>query len=114
MSDEPSLKSKTDVLDLVISFMMEHEKQMDQMLERLARVTNKLSRDSRPISSEIAPNDSSMPRHDIFRITINNPEGYRKMKSLRINWETTDEEFVQESSEVDSILKKIEHSHRDD
>jgi hypothetical protein len=41
MTDEPTLRTKTDVLDLVISFMMEHEKQMDQMLERIERVADK-------------------------------------------------------------------------
>ena len=46
MTDEPTLRTKTYVLDLVISFMMEHEKQMDQMLERIERIVPLLLRKS--------------------------------------------------------------------
>ncbi|MDH5792694.1 MAG: hypothetical protein OEZ44_10975, partial [Candidatus Bathyarchaeota archaeon] len=44
MSDEPTLRTKTDVLDLVIGFIVEHEKRMDEMVARMESMVEKMSR----------------------------------------------------------------------
>lgn len=86
MTDEPSFKTKTDVLDLIISFLMEHEKQMDQMLHRVERMAETLAR--RDLYTEQAPvrNNPAVLQPHAFTLTINNPESFRELKSLRIEW----------------------------
>ena len=43
MTDEPTLRTKTDVLDLVINILKEHEKNLDRLLERLETLIDAFS-----------------------------------------------------------------------
>jgi hypothetical protein len=47
-------------------------------------------------------------------MTINNPEDYDRLKSVKIDWESGHREFTPEISEIDSILDKIDFRFRDD
>ncbi len=113
MTDESSLQTKTDILDLVISFVMEHEKRMDEIVERLEQLSARMARMSyrgkQPDSF-----DSILRKPDVFTLTINNPEGYDKIKGIKIEWEDTEKEFTPEISEIDAILDKIDFTFRDD
>ena len=44
MSDDPDLKTKTDVMDLIINFLREHERNMDEIVERLEKISKKISK----------------------------------------------------------------------
>ncbi len=113
MADESSLQTKTDILDLVISFVMEHEKRMDEIVERLEQLSARMARMSirgrQPDSF-----DSILRKPDVFTLTINNPEGYDKIKGIKIEWEDAEKEFTPEISEIDAILDKIDFTFRDD
>jgi hypothetical protein len=113
MADESSLQTKTDILDLVISFVMEHEKRMDEIVERLEQLSARMARMSirgkQPDSF-----DSILRKPDVFTLTINNPEGYDKIKGIKIEWEDAEKEYTPEISEIDAILDKIDFTFRDD
>ena len=113
MADESSLQTKTDVLDLVISFVMEHEKRMDEIVERLEHLSARIDRMSyrgrQPDSF-----DSILRKPDVFTLTINNPEGYDNIKGVKIEWEDGEKEYTPEISEIDAILDKIDFTFRDD
>jgi hypothetical protein len=113
MTDESGLSTKTDVLDFVISFIVEHEKRMDQMVERLERASEKLSRSSGRTTATLPP-DTTKHQPNLFTMTINNPEDYDRLKSVKIDWESGHREFTPEISEIDSILDKIDFRFRDD
>jgi hypothetical protein len=113
MTDESGLSTKTDVLDFVISFIVEHEKRMDQMVERLERASEKLSRSSGRTTATLPP-DTAKHQPNLFTMTINNPEDYDRLKSVKIDWESGHREFTPEISEIDSILDKIDFRFRDD
>lgn len=113
MSDEPTLKTRADVLDLVIGFIMDHEKQMDRMIGRLERIVERLSRNSRRMESSLTRQDSSAYQPTIFKLSVNNPDRYEKIKSIKIEWETEEKEYTPELSEIDTILDKIEYTFRD-
>lgn len=114
MSDESGLKAKTDVLDFVISFIVEHEKRMDQMVERLERAAERLDwgRGRTIVTQDESKAD--IPRNGVFTLTISNPEDYEKLRSIRIDWESGEREYTPEISEIDAILDKIDFSFRDD
>lgn len=86
MSDEPPFKTKTDVLDLLISFLREHEKQMDHMLQRLEKIAEKMSKRERHVEqlSASPPPEKSQPSP--FTLTINNPENFEDLQSLNVEW----------------------------
>jgi hypothetical protein len=113
MTDESSLQTKTDILDLVISFVMEHEKRMDEIVERLEHLSARMARMSirgrQPDSF-----DSILRKPDVFTLTINNPEGYDNIKGIKIEWEDAEKEYTPEISEIDAILDKIDFTFRDD
>ncbi|MBA7600519.1 hypothetical protein ES703_07575 [subsurface metagenome] len=113
MADESSLQTKTDILDLVISFVMEHEKRMDEIVERLEHLSARMARMNirgrQPDSF-----DSILRKPDVFTLTINNPEGYDNIKGIKIEWEDTEKEYTPEISEIDAILDKIDFTFRDD
>ena len=113
MTDESGLGTKTDVLDFVISFIVEHEKRMDQMVERLERAAEKLSK-TRGQTTATFPPDTGRYQPNLFTMTINNPEDYDRIKSVKIDWESGRREFTPEISEIDSILDKIDFRFRDD
>lgn len=113
MSDEPTLKTRADVLDLVIGFITEHEKQMDRMIERLERVIERLSRNSRSMESSLTHQGPDMYGPTVFKLTVNNPERYEKIRSIKIEWETEEREYTPELSEIDAILDKIEYTFKD-
>jgi len=113
MTDESSLQTKTDILDLVISFVMEHEKRMDEIVERLEHLSARMARMS---IRERQPDsfDSILRKPDVFTLTINNPEGYDNIKGIKIEWEDAKKEYTPEISEIDAILDKIDFTFRDD
>ena len=113
MTDEPNLRTKTDVLDLVISFMIDHEKQMDQMLERIEGVAEKLS--SRDTRTNHISNPIETTRHqpDRFTITIDNPDHFGPIKSIKIDWENPEPEVDSDKREVLSFLEEIEQFYRE-
>jgi len=86
LSDEPPFRTKTDVLDLLISFLREHEKQMDHMLQRLERVVETLSKMEPPIEHPSAHPPLGEPRPSPFTLTITNPERFEDLRSLNIEW----------------------------
>ncbi len=120
MRDEIGMKSKTDVLDFVISFIVEHEKRMDHMTERLERITEKLGKKRYAVKKVQSPMklDSPVkvdnPKPGIFTISIHNPEDFEPIKSIRIDWKGTGKIFHPDDLEFDSILKDIEYTLRED
>lgn len=112
MSDEPTLRTKTDVLDLVIGFIVEHEKRMDEMIARMERMVEKMSRGLQHTSA--SPTIPPRHRPDGFTLTISNPENYDKIKSIMVEWEAGQKEFTPELSEIDAILDEIEHAFKTD
>jgi hypothetical protein len=111
MTDEPTLRTKTDVLDLVISFMVEHEKQMDQMLERIERVADKLSSKRTRVNPLSAAVETTGYRPDKLTITIDNTENYG---SIKIDWEKPERDLDPESQKVLSFLEEIEEIYKED
>ena len=112
MSDEPTLRTKTDVLDLVIGFIVEHEKRMDDMVTRMESIVEKMSRGLQ--RTGVAPTIPHRRQPDSFTLTISNPENYDKIKSIMVEWETEQKEFTPELSEIDAILDEIEHAFKTD
>lgn len=111
MTDEASQGTKTDVLDLIISFIMEHEKRMDEIVDRLERLSKRMSRSSN-LANPRRPRESRYDS-DIFTLTISNPEDYDKIRSVKIDWETGEKEYTPEISEIDAILDKIDFTFKD-
>lgn len=87
MTDEPSIKTKTDILDLMISFLVEHEKQMDEMLQRLEGIVEKLSVKGRRIEGGPASPPSG-ERPGSFTVSVTNPGNFEHIRSLSIEWGT--------------------------
>jgi hypothetical protein len=114
MTDEPTLRTKTDVLDLVISFMMEHEKQMDQMLERIERIADRLSSKKTRVNPLSAAFETTRYQPDKLTITIDNTENHGPIKSIKIDWEKPEYEVDPESQEVLSFLEEIEQIYKKD
>ena len=108
MSDEPTLKTRADILDLVIGFIVEHEKRMSEMVEKLERIADKLAKSSQ--RTDGAKNVWEIRREDsnLFTLSINNPEGYENIKSVKVEWETGQKEFTTELSEIEAILDEME------
>ncbi|HUS78478.1 MAG TPA: hypothetical protein VM050_07445 [Patescibacteria group bacterium] len=113
VSDKSSLKTKTDVLDLIIGFIMEHEKRMDEIVERLEKLSDRMSREDRRRDTKVTM-EPNLRKPRVFSLSINNPEGYEKIKSIRIDWETEEKEYTPELSEIDAILDKIDFTFRDE
>ena len=111
MSDEPSQKTKTDVLDLIISYIREHEKRMDEIVERMERLSERAHRGRNRIATETVKTPHS--KTDVFTLTISNPDDYDKIKAVKIEWETGEAVYTPELSEIDSILDKIDFTFRD-
>jgi hypothetical protein len=111
MSDEPSMKTKTDVLDLIIRFIREHEKRMDEIVERMERLSEREYRSRNRIATETF----KIPHRkaDVFTMTISNPDDYDKIKAVKIEWETGEAVYTPELSEIDDILDKIDFTFRD-
>ncbi len=107
MRDEIRAKSKTDILDFVISFIVEHEKRMDIMTERLGKKRYEVRKEESPVKID-------NPEPGTFTITIHNPEDFDPIKSVRIEWKDTAKIFHPDDLEFDSILNNIEYTMRDD
>ena len=114
MRDEIRAKSKTDILDFVISFIVEHEKRMDIMTERLERITERLGKKRYEVRNNESPVKIDNPEPGMFTITIHNPEDFDPIKSVRIEWKDTTKVFHPDDLEFDSILNNIEYTIRDD
>lgn len=114
MSDEPSIKTKTDVLDLVISFIMDHENRMDQMVERLERLTNKLPSSNYKINNALTSRDYATTKPEVFSLVINNPKDFKEIKSVKIEWDIRNQELIHENARVNTILSEIKHHLRED
>jgi hypothetical protein len=111
MSDEPNQKTKTDVLDLIISFIREHEKRMDEIVERMERLSEREYRSRNRIATETFKTPHR--KADVFTLTISNPDDYDKIKAVKIEWETGEAVYTPELSEIDDILDKIDFTFRD-
>ena len=111
MTDKHTLKTKTDVIDLVIGFLVDYEKRMDEITERLDRIAEKMGR------VEKRPRGTTMTRDikdsNVFTISINNPEKYDKIRSIKIEWENEEREYTPEISEIDALLDKIDFTFKD-
>ncbi len=114
MRDEIGVKSKTDVLDFVISFIMEHEKRMDQITKRLEMITEKMGKRKYAVSKSESPVKIENPAPGIFTISIHNPEEFEAIKSIRIDWKDKGKTFLPDEVEFDSILNDIEYTLWDD
>jgi hypothetical protein len=114
MRDEIGVKSKTDVLDFVISFIVEHEKRMDHISERLEKITEKFGKRRYAVRKTESPVKIDNSERGTFTISINNPEDFEPIKSIRIDWNDTGNRFHPDKLELDSILKDIEFSLKDD
>lgn len=114
MTNEPDLRTKTDVFDLVISFLMEHEKQMATMLDRIEKITERLAHQQgySVIPSSIADIEGIPPSK--LTIAIDNPEGYGPIKSIKIDWEKPAPDKVPSKAEVLSFLEEIERIYQKD
>jgi hypothetical protein len=86
MSDEYSTKTKTDVLDLIINFLMEHEKQLDQMMERLESLIEILTKGSDEVKRTQAIEEHMESPSKSFKLNINNPGSFERMRALKIEW----------------------------
>ena len=111
MTDNISLKTKTDVIDLMIGFLVDYEKQMDEVTLRLDKIADKLTK----VERRTGPTrmSRSMKEPSIFTISINNPDDYDKIKSIRIEWENEEREFTPEISEIDALLDKIDFTFKE-
>ena len=105
MTDEPSTKTKTDVLDLIISFLMEHEQQLDQTLQRLEKLVERLSERSDRLDPEPPRRTSPRPQPGAFTLTISNPGSFEEMKSLKIEWRANPD-----ASERSRVIGEIERA----
>jgi uncharacterized coiled-coil protein SlyX len=114
MRDEIGVKSKTDILDFVISFIVEHEKRMDHMTERLEKVTEKFGKRRYSVKKTESPVKIDNSERGTFTISIHNPEDFEPIKSIRIDWNDTGRSFLPDDLNLDSILKDIEFSLRSD
>ena len=106
MEDEIPVKTKTDVLDLIISFLMDHEKRMDQITRRLETLIDKKSKIGNNLEQDQA-HHLTRPQANAFTITITNPVNFKEMKSLTIEWETKQEDHAYTDR---SIILKTEQS----
>ena len=51
--------------------------------------------------------------YTVFTISINNPEEYDKIRSIKIEWENEEHEYTPEISEIDALLDKIDFTFKD-
>jgi hypothetical protein len=109
MSDEPPMKTKTDVLDLIIGFLMEHEKQLDGIVERLETLTEEKPRNRLQIDEPRKEDPVTIAQPDSLTLTINNPDGARTIKSIKIEWEETKTDTGQTSAKVRAMLDEIDN-----
>lgn len=83
MKNDPSADSKTDVLDLIIDFLMEHEKKMDHLILRLETLLEELTKNGSIHRSR--PDHTGNAQTPAFKLTISNPDDFKE-KSLEIGW----------------------------
>jgi hypothetical protein len=111
MTDEHTLKTKTDVIDLVIGFLVDYEKRLDDITERLDRIAEKMVRvENRPRGTTMTKERKD---NSVFTISINNPEDYDKIRSIKIEWENEEREYTPEISEIDALLDKIDFTFKE-
>lgn len=85
MKNDPSSDSKTDVLDLIINFLMDHEKQMDHMIQRLETLLKELTKNGKCREPVSIPDHTKNAQTPAFTFTISNPDNFKE-KSLEIEW----------------------------
>lgn len=105
MAEEPSIRTKMDVLDLIIGFLMEHEKQMDQMVQQLERVMEAQSRRGTVYAPE-APHQAETRPNSIM-LTINTPRIGDHIKSIKIDWESGQPEIINASLERKMRIRSV-------
>lgn len=110
LTDEPSLNTKADVLDFIISFLMEHEKYMDQTLQRIERIAETMSRNIRRTEHIPIPNPQTGLQPHAFTLTITNPDSFNELKSLKIEWGAKRGDDDDINPDVDVIVRKFERS----
>jgi hypothetical protein len=114
MRDEIGVKSKTDVLDFIISFIVELEKRMDHMTERLEKITEKFGKRRYAVRKTESPVKIENSERGTFTVSIHNPEDFEPIKSIRIDWNDTGKSFHPDDLELDSIIKDIVFSLKDE
>ena len=97
MRDEIGVKTKTDVLDFVISFIVEHEKRMDHMTERLEKITEKFGKRRYSVRKAESPVKIDNSEPGTFTISIRNPDNFEPIKSIKIDWEKPERDLDPES-----------------
>ena len=110
LTDEPSIKTKADVLDLIISFLMEHEKHMDQTLQRIERIADILLRNARHREPIPAPNQQGGIQPHAFTLNITNPDNFKKLRSLKIEWELKRGDADEEDSDAEVTISGLERA----
>lgn len=110
VTDEPSIKTKADVLDLIISFLMEHEKHMDQTLQRIERIADILLRNARYSENLPAPDQQGGTQPHTFTLSITNPENFKELRSLKIEWGPTREDTDEADSEAHVTISGLERA----
>jgi hypothetical protein len=83
LKNNSSADSKTDVLDLIINFLMEHEKQMDHLIRRLETLLEELTKNGSINRSRSDHTENAQT--PAFKFTISNPDNFKE-KSLEIEW----------------------------
>ncbi|MGD2201518.1 MAG: hypothetical protein PVJ38_07805 [Candidatus Bathyarchaeota archaeon] len=112
MKDDLDMKTKTDVLDFVISFIVDHEKRMDQHAEKLERIVDDISRKRYRVTKSRAAKDRPA-QPGVFSITVHNPEEFEKIRSIKVEWEESERRFYPERPDIDSVLRDIDYTLRD-
>lgn len=112
MPDGSSLRTKADVMDLVIGFLVEHEKRLDRLVERLERITKEASLDYMKPEAVSALNKNTT-NTSAFNLTITNPTSRDRIKSVKIEFETSGN-LDGDMSDIDNLLDKIEFDARRD
>ena len=83
MKNDPSADSKTDVLDLIINFLLEYEKKMDHLIHRLETLLEEFTKNGSIHRSR--PDHTGNAQNPAFTFTISNPDDFKE-KSLEIEW----------------------------
>ena len=93
MPEKGPVNTKTDIMDLLISFFIEHEKQMDIIIERLERILEKANKNGYQFAKTLSPLNISPSEYGKFTFAIENPEDLKKIKSIKIDWVSEEKSY---------------------
>jgi hypothetical protein len=86
MSDEISANTKYDVIDFVIQFLIDKEKNLDNLIQRLEKAVVNLSKTKEDQNGQIAENRAKKGQDENFKITLTNQGKVPEIKSIKIEW----------------------------